>query len=124
VASILKSSEPQGASLKTVIAFALLLGLTIGCFSGLGYVAYQQHQQIGDLQFQITTLQTQVQTQGAMILQQGTAISKQRRSITSVQAQETLVAKAVLKVVEFLNAIVDQPEPQTKPNHFSETYAN
>jgi len=103
--------------MKTIIAFALLLGLTIGGFS---YVVYQQHQQITDLQFQVSvlhsgsvSLQSQVNALQSRIGNQEQVSDRQKRSLSTLRSQEVLDEEAIVKIIDFLTT----PEPQTKPNN-------
>ena len=98
--------------MKPILAFVLLLSLTLGGFSGLGYVEYKQHLQISDLQFQITTLQTKVQVQGATIF-------TQNKAIVRIRTRATIVEDALVKVVAFINALTDDSGPQPETKHQS-----
>jgi uncharacterized protein HemX len=110
--------------MKTVIAFALLIGLTIG---GFGYLGYQQHltnldlqvrvsvlqDQTVALQSQVVNLQTRIDNTDVSVLAQARASAGQKRSITSLQAGQEVIDEALLKIVDILNALAT---PETRHN--------
>ena len=99
--------------MKTIIAFALLLVLGFGTTA---YFGYEQHQEISDLQFQITALHVQVEAQNTVLLQQGMLISKQHQSISRMKSRATIVEDALVKVVEFIDALTAEPKHQSLPS--------
>lgn len=90
--------------MKTIIAFTLLLLMTAG---SLGYFEYREYAQVMDLQFQVSSLQTRIDKQDVVI-------SVQQKTITRDERRAGIVENALVKVVEFINALTEESQPETK----------
>jgi hypothetical protein len=99
--------------MKLSYVLAGLLALSVAGFAASGYLLYSEHREIDHLQGQVVDLQSQASVIRVDLSAQSKAINIVHKQTVRLERRDSLVEKAIVKIVDFLT----QPEPEQQSYH-------
>ena len=99
--------------MKLSLVLAGLLALSVAGFAASGYYIYEQSVEIKTLSSAVGDLQAQASVIRVDLSAQSKAINIVHKQTVRLERRDSLVEKAIVKIVDFLT----QPEPEQQSYH-------
>jgi hypothetical protein len=99
--------------MKLSYVLAGLLALLVCGFAASGYLLHSEYREIEQLRAQVVDLQSQASVIRVDLSAQSKAINVVHKQTVRLEHRDSLVEKAIVKIVDFLT----QPEPEQQSYH-------